>query len=328
MDNLKLKKKTPLWQSIHNKSWANVFVLLIFYTILFVIFSVLSPWFFSFNNLISIGTNMAFIGIMAAAGTPLIIAGGLDLSVAAIAGMSGILVALLYEAGVNIWVASVIVLFGCLFLGVINGLLATSLKLNPLIVTLGTMSIITGYSLVLTGGLTKPLFIESFNYLGSGRIFFIPVPIILMLVFILAIWFLMVFTKFGRHIYATGGNFEASRIMGIPVVKTQLILYILSSFSGAFAGIMLASMLGAAAPDAAGKHLLTIIAAIILGGTSLFGGKGSIWGTLLAVLILGTLNNGLTLLDVSSFWQDVTRGAVLLLAVGLDQIRTRVLSEN
>jgi ribose transport system permease protein len=130
-------------------------------------------------------------------------------------------------------------------------------------------------------------------------------------------------SRFGRFVYASGGNPEASRLVGVPVARTQITLYVLSGISGAVAGLVLAAMLGAAAPDAAGKHLLTVIAAIILGGTSLFGGRGSVWGTLLAVLILGTLNNGLTLLDVSSFWQDVTRGIVLLLAVSLDQIRSR-----
>ena len=127
--------------------------------------------------------------------------------------------------------------------------------------------------------------------------------------------------------FATGGNAEASRLIGLPVERVQIILYIVSGISGAVAGAMLAAQLGAAAPGAASTHLLTVIAAIILGGTSLYGGRGSVWGTLLAVLILGTLANGLTLMDVSSFWQDVTRGVVLMLAVSLDAIRTRALGE-
>ena len=130
-------------------------------------------------------------------------------------------------------------------------------------------------------------------------------------------------TRFGRFVYAAGSNAEASRLVGVPVARTLMILYVLSGLSGAVSGLILAAMLYAAAPDAAGQHLLTVIAAVILGGTSLFGGRGTVWGTLLAVLLLGTLNNGLTLMDVSSFWQDVTRGTVLLLAVGLDQVRTR-----
>jgi len=167
---------------------------------------------------------------------------------------------------------------------------------------------------------------DSFNWLGSGRLFFIPFPLILMVVIFAIAWWILTFTPFGRYVYAAGGNPDASRMLGIPVDRTQIILYVASGLAGALAGIIVAAMLGAAAPNAVGDYLLTVIAAIILGGTSLFGGRGSVWGTLLAVLILGTLNNGLTLLNISSFWQDVTKGAVLLLAVGLDQLRVRVQS--
>ena len=309
------------------KPWAGVAMLLVFYIVLLAAFSILSPWFLSFNNMMSIGTNMAFIGLMAAAGTPLIIAGGLDLSVAAIAGLAGVIVALLNAAGVPIWGGVVVALFIGAGIGLLNGALATGLKMNPLIVTLGMMSIVSGLALVLTGGLSRPLFDPSFNWLGSGRFLEVPVPLILMLIVFAILWWLMRFSRFGRHLYASGGNAEASRLIGVPVARTQIILYVISGVSGAVAGILLSATLGAAAPTAASDHLLTVIAAIILGGTSLFGGRGSVWGTLLAVLILGTLNNGLTLMDVSSFWQDVTRGVVLLLAVALDIVRTRAAGE-
>ena len=163
--------------------------------------------------------------------------------------------------------------------------------------------------------------IQGFNWLGSGRLVGIPVPIILLAILTVIVWWVMSRTKFGREIYAAGGNAAASRLMGINVERVQIVLYIFSAIIGAVAGIVLAAMLGAAAPNAASQHLLTVIAAIILGGTSLFGGRGSVWGTLLAVLILGTLNNGLTLLNVSSFWQEVTRGIVLIAAVAVDQLR-------
>ncbi|WP_342237408.1 ABC transporter permease [Inquilinus sp. OTU3971] len=305
------------------RSWSGVVVLLLFYVALLVAFSLLSPWFLSFNNMMSIGSNVAFIGLMAATGTPLIIAGGLDLSVAAVAGLTGVVLALLHGAGLDIWVAAVAAVLCGAAIGLVNGIFTTGLRLNPLIVTLATMSIITGSALVMTGGLTRPLMVPGFNWIGSGRLFGIPVPLILMLLCYGALWVVLAKSRFGRFVYASGGNPEASRLVGVPVARTQITLYVLSGISGAVAGLVLAAMLGAAAPDAAGKHLLTVIAAIILGGTSLFGGRGSVWGTLLAVLILGTLNNGLTLLDVSSFWQDVTRGIVLLLAVSLDQIRSR-----
>jgi ribose transport system permease protein len=308
------------------KPWAGTLMLLVFYVIILIIFTVLSPFFLSFPNLISVATNASFIGLMAAAGTPLIIAGGLDLSVAAVAGLSGVIVSMGYAAGLDIWLSCVLALIVGAGIGAGNGALTNGLRLNPFIVTLGSMSIISGLSLVLTGGLTNPLLIDSFNWLGSGRIAYIPFPVFLMVAAFAAIWWVLSFTPFGRYVYASGGNPDASRMLGIPVDRTQIILYVVSGVAGALAGIVVAAMLGAAAPNAVGGYLLTVIAAIILGGTSLFGGRGSVWGTLLAVLILGTLNNGLTLLNVSSFWQDVTKGAVLLLAVGLDQLRVRAQS--
>lgn len=305
---------------------AGIVLLLVFYILLLAAFSFLSPYFLTLSNLSNIGTNMAFIGLMAAAGTPLIIGGGLDLSVAAVAGLAGVIVALMHANGLNIWMGCLTALvIGCA-VGVLNGFIVTRLRLNPLIATLGTMSIFSGISMVLTGGLSKPLFIPAFNWLGSGRVAGIPFPVILMLLVFLVLSLVLSKTPFGRFVYATGGNPEASSLLGVPVERTQMVLYVLSGLSGASAGVILAAMLGAAAPNAAGQHLLTIIAAIILGGTSLFGGRGSVWGTLIAVLILGTLNNGLTLMNVSSFWQDVTRGVVLLMAVGLDQLRVRLQS--
>lgn len=300
---------------------SGVLILLGFYLILIVVFAFLSPFFLTPRNMLNIGSNVAFIGLMAAAGTPLIIAGGLDLSVAAVAGLSGVLIALLAAAGWPIWLAVAAALaVGCA-VGLINGVLASSLKLNPLIVTLATMSIVGGAALILTGGLTKPVSDPSFNWLGQGRLLGIPVPALLMLAAYVLLALLLRLTHFGRYVYAVGGNPEAARLIGLPVRRVQLLLYVISGLSGAVAGTMLAAMLGAAAPNAASPHLLTVIAAIILGGTSLAGGRGSVWGTLIAVMILGTLNNGLTLLDVTSFWQDVTRGVVLLLAVGVDQAR-------
>ena len=311
------------FNSLMKQSWSGVAVLSVFYIVIVIALSLMSPWFFSFNNAMNIGINMSYIGLMAAAGTPLIIAGGLDLSVAAVAGLTGVLITIFFGWIDNIWLAVSLSLFVGAFIGAFNGFLATVLKFNPLIATLGTMSIITGFSLVLTGGLTKSMMLPEFNYIGVGRIFNVPIPLIIMIVVMFLLWLLMSKTKFGRFLYASGNNPDASLLLGVPVVKVQFYLYVLSGLSGAIAGVLLTAMLGAAAPNAAGSHLLTIIAAIILGGTSLYGGIGSVWGTLFAVLILGTINNGLTLMNVSSSWQEVAKGTVLILAVGLDQWRMR-----
>ena len=311
------------FNSLMKQSWSGVAVLSVFYIVIVIALSLMSPWFFSFNNAMNIGINMSYIGLMAAAGTPLIIAGGLDLSVAAVAGLTGVLITIFFGWIDNIWLAVAMSLFVGAFIGAFNGFFATVLKFNPLIATLGTMSIITGFSLVLTGGLTKSMMLPEFNYIGVGRIFNVPIPLIIMIVVMFLLWLLMSKTKFGRFLYASGNNPDASLLLGVPVVRVQFYLYVLSGLSGAIAGVLLTAMLGAAAPNAAGSHLLTIIAAIILGGTSLSGGIGSVWGTLFAVLILGTINNGLTLMNVSSSWQEVAKGTVLILAVGLDQWRMR-----
>lgn len=313
--------------SLLGRSWSGVAVLLAFYIALIIIFSMLSPFFLSIRNMLSIGQNIAFVGLMAAAGTPLIIAGGLDLSVAAIAGLTGVAISIMAGAGLPIWIAVALSLAIAAGIGIVNGLFTTRLRLNPLIVTLGMMSIVSGLSLVLTGGLTRPMMFPSFNWVGQGRLAGVPIPLLIMAVMFIGLWIMLRRTRFGRFVYASGGNAEAARLIGIPVDRTIMTLYVISALSGALAGIILCAMLGAAAPTSAGQYLLTVIAAIILGGTSLNGGRGSVWGTLLAILILGTLNNGLTLLNVSSFWQDVTRGVVLMLAVSLDQIRTRALGD-
>ena len=314
---------TTNFNSLMKQSWSGVAVLSIFYIVIVIGLSLMSPWFFSFNNAMNIGINMSYIGLMAAAGTPLIIAGGLDLSVAAVAGLTGVLITIFFGWIDNIWLSVTLALCVGAFIGAFNGFLATVLKFNPLIATLGTMSIITGFSLVLTGGLTKSMMLKEFNYIGVGRIFNVPIPLIIMLLVMFLLWVLMSKTQFGCFIYASGNNPDASLLLGVPIVKVQFYLYVLSGLRGALAGVLLTAMLGAAAPNAAGSHLLTIIAAIILGGTSLYGGIGSVWGTLFAVLILGTINNGLTLMNVSSSWQEVAKGTVLILAVGLDQWRMR-----
>ena len=309
------------------QSWAGVAMLLGFYLLVLLVFTLISPWFFSFKNMMSIGANMSFIGLMSAAQTPLIIAGGLDLSVAAVAGLAGVIVAQLNAAGLPIWPAALVALFTGGLVGTVNGLFTTKLHLNPLIVTLGMMSVVTGLALVLTGGLTAPLIVAGFNWIGSGDLVGLPVPLLFTVALYGALGWGLVNTRFGRFVYAAGGNPDASRLIGVPVERTLMMLYVFSGIVGAFAGLVLAAMLGASAPDAAGQHLLTVIAAVVLGGTSLFGGRGSVWGTALAVLILGTLDNGLTLMDVSSFWQNVARGIVLLLAVSLDEIRTQALGD-
>lgn len=303
------------------------FVLIVVYLAMIVLFSTLSPYFLSARNLLNTGNNVAYIGIMAATQTLLIIGGGLDLSVAAIAGFSGVLLAIMVNNGMNIWVATIAVLVMGSLIGLANGLIVTKLKINPLIATLGMLYMVEGLALVLTGGLSQVVNASGFAFLGSGRILGIPVPLLIMVLIFLILGYVLGLTRFGRLVYAVGGNATASRLAGVAVDRIQIQLYVLSAVSGAIAGVLLASMLGASAPKTASGALLTVIAAVIFGGTSLAGGRGTVWGTLLAVLILGTLNNGLVLLNVSSFWQTFIQGVVLLVAVWFDQLRSRAVGE-
>jgi|YNPMSStandDraft_2_1061718.scaffolds.fasta_scaffold23245_2 ribose transport system permease protein len=303
--------------------WSAVLGLLVFYVILCAIFSFLSPFFFTLKNFSNIASNMAYIGIMAAVQTPLLIGGVMDLSMGASAQLAGVLVGILYMGGWNIWFATLFALGIGLGVGFLNALSVTRIGINAFIATLGMLNVIEGIALVLTGGLTVSILVPQFQFIGMGTLFGVPFPIILMLSFFVIFYILLSSTPFGRTVYAVGGNPVASKLCGINNARVLTILFVLSGMAGATSGILVASMLGAAAPAALSGTILTVIASVILGGTSLSGGSGNIWGTLLGVLILGTLTNGLVILNVSSFWQEVTQGLVLLAAVGIDQIRQR-----
>jgi len=251
-----------------------------------------------------------------------IVSGGIDLSIGSVVALTGVLVAQLSHQ-VSIPVAVAIAIVAGVGVGAFNGAAVTLARINPFIVTLSTLSIVRGLAIRFSGGLTQSIDSSGFDFLGRGFVLGIPFPAIVMVLLFAATAWVMGWTVFGRSIYAVGGNAQASRLAGLPVASISMTVYILSGLSAALGGVFLTSQLGAAAPQAALGLELSVIAAVILGGTSLTGGKGTIWGTLLGVLIMGTLNNGLTLLNVRSEMQDVARGTVLLLAVGLDQLRQR-----
>jgi ribose transport system permease protein len=293
------------------------------YIALVITLSLKSPFFFSLNNFLNIGVAVSIIGIIAVAMTMVIISGGIDLSVGAVVALTGTVVAQLSHQMPMPAAVLIAVLVG-IMVGGFNGVAVTYLGINPLIATLGTLSIARGLAFVYSGGLTQTISSDAFGFLGRGFLFQIPFPVIVMLLLFALTAAVMQKTVFGRSLYAIGGNAQASRLAGLPVSRLQMWVYLISSLSAALGGLVSASQLSSGAPAASAGIELSVIAAVILGGTSLSGGKGTIGGTLLGVLILGTLNNGLTLLSVSSYYQEVARGAVLLLAVGLDQLRLRL----
>ncbi|MEO6434815.1 MAG: ABC transporter permease [Tepidisphaeraceae bacterium] len=302
-------------------NWREELGLLLVYLLLLAVLSWLAwPYFLKVRNLLNILVAVSTIGIISVAMTMVIVSGGIDLAIGSVVALTGVMIAQLSpHVPMPVAVAAALLAGGAV--GALNGAFITFARINPLIATLGTLSIIRGIAFAFSGGLTQTSPNPSFHFLGRGFVLGIPFPAVVMVIlFALTAW-MMRWTVFGRNIYAIGGNAQASRLAGLPVTGLKMTVYVLSGLSAALGGVFLASQLGAAAPQAAQGLELSVIAAVILGGTSLSGGKGTIWGTLLGVLIMGTLNNGLTLLNVSSYYQDVARGTVLLLAVGLDQLR-------
>ncbi|HEY3268830.1 MAG TPA: ABC transporter permease [Armatimonadota bacterium] len=307
--------------------WGEALGLLAVYIVEVAILSSMSPYFLQFRNISNILVAASTIGIMSVATTMVIVSGAIDLSIGSVVALSGVAVAQFSHSMPIGWAVAIGLLAG-LVVGLINGVAVTYVRINPLIATLGTLSIARGFAFVYSGGLTQTITDERFGFLGRGFLFGVPFQVIVMAALFAVTAWAMRNTVFGRSIYAVGGAPAASRLAGINVRRVQMAVFILSGLSAALGGVFLASQLGAGAPQAATGIEMSVIAAVILGGTSLAGGKGAIVGTLLGVLILGTLNNGLTLLGVSSYYQDVARGTVLLVAVGLDQARLRLANRD
>ncbi len=294
--------------------------LLVLYIIMVIVISQLSPYFLGSRNLVNLPVSVAVIGMIAVFSTLLMIGGGLDLSVGANTALVGVLVASTQESlGIGGAVAFGLIV-GAL-IGLINGLLVTRVGINPLITTLGMLSVVRGLAFVFSGGLSILIMDENFGQLGRGKIAGVPTLVVAALIMFIIAIIVLHFTTYGRAMYAIGGNSRASHLAALPVKRYQLIAYVLSGLGAAIAGLFLTSRLGAAAPQASTGLELKVVAAIILGGTSLTGGKGNLFGTFLGVLILGTLDNAMTLLSVSAYYQQIALGVLLLLAVGLDQLR-------
>lgn len=299
--------------------------LLILYGVMVFIISRLSPYFLGPRNLVNVPVSVAVIGMIAIFSTMLMISGGLDLSVGATTALVGVIAASL-QGTLGVWGAAGLGLLVGVLVGLINGLLVTRVGINPLITTLGMLSVVRGLAFVFSGGLSIAMLDKDFAQLGRGSILGLPIIVVVVVIMFVAAALVMRFTTYGRAMYAIGGNSRASHLAGLPVKRYQMTAYILSGLSAAIAGLFLTSRLGTAAPQASTGLELKVVAAIILGGTSLAGGKGSLFSTLLGVLILGTLDNAMTLLSISSYYQQIALGVILLLAVGLDQLRVGNLS--
>ncbi|WP_046158459.1 ABC transporter permease [Chromobacterium vaccinii] len=283
--------------------------------------SVMSPDFLTVNNLLNVMRQVSINALIAFGMTLVILLGGIDLSVGSILALSSVLTATLLQAGVDPMLATLLGILAGAAMGLFNGLVISKGKVAPFIATLATMTILRGLALVFSNGSPITGFdSELFSMLGGGYVAgLVPVPVVWMLLLFAGFWFLLKKTVFGRHLYATGGNEEAARLSGVKVDRVKLWVYTASGAMSAMAGVVLTSRLNSAQPTAGTGYELDAIAAVVLGGTSLSGGRGWIFGTLIGALLIGVLNNGLNLLGVSSFYQQVIKGAVILLAVLLDR---------
>lgn len=292
--------------------------------ILMAIITIINSNFLTANNLLNLLLQVTSNALIAFGMTFVILTGGIDLSVGSILALSSALTAGLLGSGMPVTLAILIsLILGCI-LGMMNGLLISYGKLAPFIVTLATMTIFRGATLVYTNGnpITKGLsdtFL--FQFLGQGYIVGIPFPVIIMFIVFIVLYVLLHKTAFGKSVYAIGGNEKAAYISGVKLNKVKIIIYSISGIMASISGLIITSRLSSAQPTAGASYEMDAIAAVVLGGTSLSGGKGRILGTLIGALIIGVLNNGLNIIGVSAFWQQVVKGVVILIAVLIDRFK-------
>ncbi|MBU3100249.1 MULTISPECIES: ABC transporter permease [Clostridium] len=311
------KKQNKGIMSIIENSLFGVFLAFVF---LVVIMSVLSPSFLSSQNIFNILQQIAGIGIISVGMTFVILLGGIDLSVGSIVAFTGLVMALAMKANVPVGLAILIGLVLGGLIGCLNGVLIAKLKIQPFIATLGTMTIARGLAYTITNG--QPVYSFSKSFKGiSGFIGFVPKPAIVMLIIFALGYYVLTYTKFGRYVYATGGNKVASKLSGINVFKLEILVYTISGICCSIAAILLTSRLDSAVPVAGNGNELDAIAAVAIGGTSMTGGEGRIQGTLIGALIMGVIANGMNLLNIQQGPQLFTKGAIIILAVTIDLIR-------
>lgn len=289
--------------------------------LLIIVVSILNPSFLDLSNLLNLLRQISINGLIAFGMTFIILTGGIDLSVGSILALSSAFIALMITSGVDPIIALIIGVLIGFVLGAVNGLLVTKGNMAPFIATLATMTIFRGLTLVITDGNPITNLGDSYLFQLFGKGYFIGIPVLAVTMIIVFVILLIILQKttFGRHTYAIGGNEVAAKISGIKVNKIKFLIYGISGLMSALAGGILTSRLNSAQPTAGTSYELDAIAAVVLGGTSLTGGKGRIVGTLIGVLIIGVLNNGLNLLGVSSFYQQVVKGVVILIAVLIDR---------
>lgn len=296
---------------------------------------IMSPTFATYDNLITVLRQTSINAVIATGMTFAILIGGIDLSVGSVLGLCGAIAAYCLTSGMNAGLAVIAALLLGLFLGLVNGLLISKGRLQPFIATLGTMTLLHGITLVFTKG--RPISLEqkgsTSTFLQIGKGYFpgdlwgllkhplnwIPIPVIIMVVVFIIAYYILRHMRIGRYVYALGNNEEATLYSGIKVDHIKLFVYAVSGILAGLAGVIVTARLGSAGPNAGSGYELDAIAAVVLGGTSMSGGVGTIFGTVIGALIIGVLSNALNLMHVTSYYQDVAKGLVILAAVLMDR---------
>ncbi|UCR87820.1 ABC transporter permease [Mycetocola spongiae] len=305
--------------------------------VIIIIFSSLSPNFFTADNLVVMTRHVAVNAILAIGMLMVILNAGIDLSVGSTVALSGVVAGYLLQ-GVNlpfweavaypaVWVVVIISIAIGAAVGYVNGILVSRFKVAPFVATLGMMYVVRGIALLITNGLTFPklggsesLGNTGFDWVGFNTVLMVPVGVIVMIIIAGGSSFVLNKTAFGRWLYASGGNERAAELSGIPVKRVKISVYVISGAFAAIAGLILTSELTSATPQAGNSYELTAIAAVVIGGASLMGGKGTIRGTLLGAFVIGFLSDGLVIIGISEYWQMVFKGAVIILAVMLNAV--------
>ncbi|MER8843767.1 MULTISPECIES: ABC transporter permease [Mesorhizobium] len=306
-----------------------------------VFFSIAAPNFLSAANLILMAKHVALNAFLAMGMTFVIITGGIDLSVGSIVGLCGMVAGYLVLNGIDLQIGytiyfdvveiALITLLVGIAIGAVNGLLITRLNVAPFIATLGVLYVARGFALLSSDGRTFPNLVgkpelgtTGFGFLGAGRLLGLPVSIWILVVVALGAAYLARYTPLGRHIFAVGGNERAARISGVRVNMVKMFVYMFSGFCAAIVGLIISSELMASHPATGESFELNAIAAAVLGGTSMSGGRGTIGGTIVGAFVIGILSDGLVMMGVSSFWQMVIKGLVIIVAVVVDQAQRRL----
>ncbi|GMX66770.1 ribose ABC transporter permease [Paenibacillus elgii] len=296
-------------------------VLLLLLVAVLVFFSFQSPYFLSVDNFMNVLNQMTEIGLIAIPMTLVIISGAMDLSVGSILGLSALVMGMAYQSGMNIWFSIVVALLVGVLSGAVNGYLIARHRMQAIVVTIGMLVMLRGLIYVLNEGRPVSGYPDAFYFLGQGYVLGLPFNALFLIVMFALFMVIIKRTRFGRYVYGLGNSEEAVRYSGVPVVRLRFLLFVLSGFFSALAGVFMVSRLASAEAMSGTNIELDVITAILIGGTHIFGGRGSLGGTFLGLLLIVFLRNGLNLMGVSVLYQAVILGILVLIAVGKQKER-------